>query len=85
VLATYDDLFAHSWRGNRAPLILGNHFNDWNHDAYRNALTAFVLQTCGRPGVACVPFRDLVAWLDVQSPATLARLTAGAGSGGSGR
>jgi hypothetical protein len=35
-----------------------------------------VLHTCGRPETECVPFRDLVAWLDVQRPATLARLGA---------
>lgn len=74
VLATYDDLYRRSLHGNRAPVILGNHFNDWNHDAYRNALTSFVLHTCGRAHTECVPFRDLVAWLDVQRPSTLARL-----------
>jgi hypothetical protein len=88
VRATYDDLYRRSFRGNRAPVILGNHFNDWNHQAYVNALTSFVLGTCGRPETACVPFRDLVAWLEVQRPATLARLgrlTVGAGSSGTGR
>jgi hypothetical protein len=74
VLATYDDLYRASYRGNRAPVILGNHFNDWDHDAYVNALTSFVLSTCGRAHTECVPFRDLVAWLDVQTPRTLARL-----------
>jgi hypothetical protein len=74
VLATYDDLYRRSLNGNRAPVILGNHFNDWNHGAYVNALTSFVLHTCGRPDTECVPFRDLVAWLDVQTPRTLARL-----------
>lgn len=74
VLATYDDLYRQSFHGNRAPMILGNHFNDWNHHAYVNALTSFVLHTCGRPHTSCVPFRDLVAWLDVQTPRTLARL-----------
>jgi hypothetical protein len=74
VLATYDDLYRRSLQGNRAPVILGNHFNDWNHHAYVNALTSFVLDTCGRPNTRCVPFRDLVAWLDVQRPDTLARL-----------
>jgi hypothetical protein len=74
VLATYDDLYRRSFHGNRAPIILGNHFNDWNHHAYVNALTSFVLHTCARPHTECVPFRDLVAWLDVQTPATLARL-----------
>lgn len=66
VLATYDDLYRRSWHGNRAPLVLGNHFNDWDHHAYVNALTSFVLHTCGRPQTECVPFRDLVAWLEVQ-------------------
>jgi hypothetical protein len=74
VLATYDDLYRRSLHSNHAPVILGNHFNDWNHDAYVDALTSFVLHTCGRPDTECVPFRDLVAWLDVQRPATLARL-----------
>jgi hypothetical protein len=74
VLATYQDLYQASFAGNRAPVILGNHFNDWNHGAYRGALTSFVLETCGRAHTLCVPFRDLVAWLDVQTPATLARL-----------
>jgi hypothetical protein len=85
VLATYGDLYRRSFYGNRAPVILGNHFNTWNHDAYRDALTAFVLHTCGRPQTECVPFRDVVAWLDVQRPRTLARLSAAAGSEGSGR
>jgi hypothetical protein len=74
VLATYDDLYRRSFHGNRAPIVLGNHFNDWNHDAYVNALTSFVLHTCGRQHTECVPFRDLVAWLDVQRPHALARL-----------
>jgi hypothetical protein len=68
VEATYDDLYRRSWQGNRAPVILGNHFNDWNHHAYVDALTSFVLHTCGRPQTECVPFRDLVAWLEVQRP-----------------
>jgi hypothetical protein len=85
VLATYDDLYRRSWHGNRAPVLLGNHFNDWNHSAYVDALTSFVVGTCGRPQTRCVPFRDLVAWLDVQTPATLARLSRETGSAGSGR
>ena len=85
VLATYDDLYRRSFHGNRAPVILGNHFNTWDHDAYRDALTAFVLHTCGRAHTECVPFRDLVAWLDVQPHRVLARLSGTAGSAGSGR
>jgi hypothetical protein len=74
VLATYDDLYRTSYDGNRAPMILGNHFNTWNHDAYVDALTSFLLEHCAAPDTRCVPFRDLVAWLEVQRPGTLGRL-----------
>ena len=65
-----------TFNGNRAPLILGNHFNEWNNNAYENALTDFVLEKCGQPETYCVPFRDLIAWMDVQDPAVLAELQA---------
>lgn len=76
VLATYRDMYAAAFVGNRAPLVLGNHFNDWNRGAYRDALSIFVLETCGRPQTECITFSDLVAWLDVQRPGVLARLQA---------
>lgn len=74
VLASYRNAFDAVSAGNRAPLILGNHFNQWNGGIYTDALTDFVTQTCHRPEVRCVSFRDLTDWLDAQSPATLARL-----------
>ncbi len=76
VLATYKDMYAASLNGNRAPLILGNHFNEWNNNAYSDAIGNFVLQTCGKPDTYCVPFRDLIAWMQVQDPARLAQLQA---------
>ena len=76
VLATYRDMYAAAFDGNRAPLVLGNHFNDWNRGAYRDALSIFVLETCGRPQTECITFSDLVAWLEVQRPGVLARLQA---------
>jgi hypothetical protein len=74
VLATYRDMYHAAYPGSRAPLILGNHFNDWNRNAYVDALTAFVEQTCGRPHTQCVTFSDLVAWLDAQRPSVLRHL-----------
>jgi hypothetical protein len=74
VLATYRDMYSAAYAGNRAPLVLGNHFNDWNRGTYVNALTTFVDQTCGRPHTECVPFSDLVAWLDAQRPSVLRHL-----------
>jgi hypothetical protein len=76
VLATYRDMYAAAYAGNRAPVILGNHFNDWNRGAYRDALTTFVLETCGRPQTRCITFGDLVDWLEAQRPEVLSRLQA---------
>ncbi len=74
VLATYRDMYHAAYDGSRAPLLLGNHFNDWNRGTYVDALTTFVEQTCGRPQTQCVTFSDLVAWLDAQRPAVLRHL-----------
>jgi len=76
VYQTYNDMFNATWNGNRAPLVLGNHFNAWNNNAYENALTKFVLNKCGQEGVECVPFRDVLAWMSVQDPDRLAQLQA---------
>jgi hypothetical protein len=83
VLDTYTDMYTATFTGNRAPLILGNHFEAWNNNAYSDALSTFVRQTCGKPDTYCVPFRDLVDWLTAQDPAVvldLQRLPAEAGS-----
>lgn len=74
VLQTYRQMFDAVYHGNRAPLVLGNHFNDWNHDAYTNALADFVKETCGKPEVKCVPYRDVIRWMEAQDPSTLSRL-----------
>jgi hypothetical protein len=75
VLATYRDLYRAAYDGNRAPLVLGNHFNDWNGAAYRDALAGFVEETCGRPETQCITYSDLVAWLEAQRPSVLRELT----------
>ncbi len=75
VLATYEDMLkAAQTDGVHEPLIIGNHFNDWNNNAYSDAVANFALATCGKPGVNCVPFRDLVDWMNAQDPKVLAGL-----------
>jgi hypothetical protein len=74
VQATYQDMYNATTAGNRAPLILGNHFNAWNNNAYSTALGGFLLANCGKPDTYCVPFRDVVAWMKLQDPAVLAAL-----------
>ncbi len=84
VQQTYQDMYNAAINGNRAPLILGNHFNEWNNNAYETALTNFVLANCGKPETMCVPFRDVLSWMSVQDPARLAQLQAQAPETGSG-
>ncbi len=76
MLATYNAMFDAVHGGNRAPLILGNHFEAWNNNAYTTALGNFVLAKCGQPDVKCVPFRDLIAWMNIQDRAVLAQIQA---------
>ena len=74
VQATYQDMYNATTAGNRAPLMLGNHFNQWNNNAYSTALGRFLLANCGKPDTYCVPVRDVVAWMKLQDPAVLAAL-----------
>ncbi|MGP4109401.1 hypothetical protein ACTWP5_00595 [Streptomyces sp. 4N509B] len=66
--------FDRAYEGNRAPLIIGNHFNDWNGGIYMDAVEDVIKELCPRDDVHCVSFRQLVDWLDAQDPQVLERL-----------
>ncbi|MFK4206817.1 hypothetical protein [Streptomyces sp. NPDC030920] len=66
--------FDRSYDGNRAPLIIGNHFESWNGGTYMRAVEDTIATVCTKKGVRCVSFRQLADWLDVQDPETLAKL-----------
>ncbi|GHJ48979.1 hypothetical protein Cs7R123_63210 [Catellatospora sp. TT07R-123] len=66
--------FRRAYTGNRAPLIIGNHFERWNGGIYMDAVTDAVREMAQHDSVRFVSFRQLVEWLDVQTPAVLARL-----------
>ncbi|MDH6225789.1 hypothetical protein [Streptomyces sp. MJP52] len=66
--------FHRSYQGNRAPLIIGNHFESWNGGVYMRAVEEVVTQVCTQPEVRCVSFRQLADWLDAQDPRTLDKL-----------
>ena len=75
MLATYEDMYKGATTdGVHEPLILGNHFEEWNNSAYTDALHAFALEECGKANTYCVPFRDLIDWEQAQDPAVLASL-----------
>ncbi|MFD8257685.1 polysaccharide deacetylase family protein [Streptomyces griseoluteus] len=66
--------FDRAYDGNRAPLIIGNHFESWNGGTYMRAIEDVVKNVCNKPDVRCVSFRELTDWLDAQDPLTLAKL-----------
>ncbi|NSC23093.1 hypothetical protein FM076_18800 [Streptomyces albus subsp. chlorinus] len=66
--------FERAYHGNRAPMIIGNHFEDWNGGIYMDAVEDVMKTVCPKKGVRCVSFRQLVDWLDAQDPRVLAQL-----------
>ncbi len=71
----YSDALDGAYKGNRAPLILGNHMNNWVCNAYTNALTSFVKQAHEKyPDVQFISMLDLVHWMEAQDPAVLKKL-----------
>ncbi|MFE2074198.1 polysaccharide deacetylase family protein [Streptomyces misionensis] len=66
--------FDRAYETNRAPLFIGNHFEQWNGGIYMDAAEEALRQIAGRPEVRLVSFRQFTDWLDVQDPAILALL-----------
>lgn len=66
--------FERSYRGNRAPLIIGNHFESWNGGTYMRAIEETIATVCVQKDVKCVSFRQLADWLDAQDPDVIAKL-----------
>ncbi len=62
--------------GNRAPFVIGNHFNHWNGGIYMDAVEQFMLKGAQLPGVQFVTFRWLCDWLEAQRPEILTALQA---------
>ncbi|MGW7078692.1 hypothetical protein ACWGH2_17630 [Streptomyces sp. NPDC054871] len=67
--------FDRAYKGNRAPLIIGNHFESWNGGTYMRAIEETIESVCTKREVRCVSFRQLADWLDAQDPQTVERLT----------
>lgn len=65
--------FERTYNGNRAPMIIGNHFEDWNGGIYMDAVADVMKKVCRKGEVRCVSFRQLVDWLDAQDPEVLAK------------
>ncbi|MFE0641251.1 hypothetical protein ACFW2Y_06510 [Streptomyces sp. NPDC058877] len=66
--------FERSYRGNRAPLVIGNHFESWNGGTYMRAVEETIATVCVQKDVKCVSFRQLADWLDAQDPEVIAKM-----------
>ena len=73
-VATYMNGFNRVYYGSRAPLFIGNHFENWNGGIYMKAIDQVIKNVCTKKGVKCVSFKELADWMDVQKPETLQRL-----------
>jgi hypothetical protein len=66
--------FRRAYHGNRAPLIIGNHFENWNRGIYMDAVTEAAQAMAQHPDVRFVSFRQLIAWLEAQNAGVLKKL-----------
>jgi hypothetical protein len=75
-LDTYHAAYEAALAGNRAPLVVGNHFNDWAGGAFSTAAERFLGEVCVKPETVCATYSEVIAWLELQEPAVLADLGA---------
>ncbi|GHI01943.1 hypothetical protein AQI88_17380 [Streptomyces cellostaticus] len=66
--------FERAYETNRAPLFIGNHFEEWNGGIYMDAAEEALRRIAYWKDVRLVSFRQFVDWLDAQDPAVLAKL-----------
>lgn len=76
VLDTYQSMYTAAFNGNRAPLIIGNHFNNWSGNAFNPAVNTFMSDVCTKPETVCTTYTKVLKWMAVQDPTVLAGLLA---------
>ncbi len=74
VYQTYTHIYDETYKGNRAPVIIANHFNSWNGDSFNPAVLKFMKNYCGKPDTYCTTYSDVIAWMKVQDPDYLQHL-----------
>lgn len=71
VFDAYRAAHAAAASGNRAPLVVGSHFNRWSGGGFFDAVLRFMAEVCVAPDTVCATHSDVSAWLDLQDPAVL--------------
>lgn len=72
MLNSYLNYFRKNYDGNRAPINIGHHFSKWNGGAYWTAMKDFSRAVCHLPEVRCVPYEELMEFMDRLDAETLA-------------
>jgi hypothetical protein len=75
-LETYRAAFQAAFNTNRAPLTVGNHFNDWSGGAFTNATEQFMSEICVRAETVCTTYSQVIEWMSLQDPAVLEKFRA---------
>ena len=80
VKKTYDFMYDQAYNGNRAPILIANHFNKWNGDSFNPPAMDFMKEKCGQPDTYCATYQDVIAWMETAGSGG-ARPAAGPGPG----
>ncbi|MGH8883531.1 MAG: polysaccharide deacetylase, partial [Stackebrandtia sp.] len=70
-LDTYRAAYQAAFNTNRAPLTVGNHFNDWSGGAFSRATEQFMNEVCVRDQTVCATYSEVIEWMKLQDPAIL--------------
>ncbi|MEV1115147.1 polysaccharide deacetylase [Actinosynnema sp. NPDC049800] len=74
VLDTYRSVYQSAVNGNRAPIVIGNHFNEWAGGAFSNAVEGFLGEVCVKPETVCATYTEVIQWMQLQDPVVLEQL-----------
>ncbi|WP_245886124.1 polysaccharide deacetylase [Umezawaea tangerina] len=74
VVDTYRDVYRTVFNGNRAPLTIGNHFNEWAGGAFADAVEKFMGEVCVLKDTVCATYTEVIQWMQLQDPSILAQL-----------
>jgi hypothetical protein len=68
----YMHYFNSNYYGNRAPIVIADHFSKWNDGVYWEAMKQFARTVCGMPNVHCVTYNEFVQYLNANGTPPLA-------------
>ncbi|MFD3457695.1 hypothetical protein ACFWVC_36640 [Streptomyces sp. NPDC058691] len=66
--------FERAYTTNRAPLFIGNHFEQWNGGIYMDAVEEVIGEMSQKEDVRMVSFRQFCDWLEAQHPSVVRNL-----------